>query len=115
MFTKNRGRENRVIISLKFYYSFGRAEGAGVLVNISYSGALVEVENTSPRPEIGTLVVLSVYLTAPHAFEEVTPLKLAGVVVRHSSTGFAVKFEDIHDPDVRRIIDDILASTATRH
>ena len=113
--TKNWGRDTRVILSLKFYYSFGRAEGACVLVNISYSGALIEVEDKSPRPEIGTLVVLSVYLPSPHGFEEVTPLELAGVVVRHSSTGFAVKFEDIHSPDVRRIIDDILASVTLTH
>ena len=111
--TKNWGRENRVRISLKFYYSFDRVEGVGLLVNISYSGALIE--DTAVRPEIGTQIIIYLYLTSPHGFEEVTPFELAGVVVRHSSEGFAIQFGDNHDPEVRQMVDDIVASVATRH
>ncbi len=109
--TTNRRHENRVPISLKAYYSFGRVDGVGVLADVSYSGALVEDISTRP-PEIGTPIVLCVYLKSPRGFEEVTPFKLTGHVVRHSSNGFAVEFEDNHDPDVRRMIDDAAAIVA---
>ncbi len=109
--TTNRRHENRVPISLKAYYSFDRVDGVGVLANISYSGALIEDISTRP-PEIGTPIVLCVYLKSPRGFEEVTPFKLAGHVVRHRSAGFAVKYEDNHDPDVRRMLDDAAAIIA---
>ena len=80
---------------------------------LSYSGARIEDISTRP-PEIGTLIVLCVYLIAPRGFEEVTPFKLTGYVVRHSSNGFAVEFEDNHDPDVRRMLDDAAAIVAIR-
>ncbi len=109
--TTNRRHENRVPISLKAYYSFGRVDGVGVLANISYSGALIEDISTRP-PEIGTPIVLWVYLISPSGVEEVTPLELVGYVVRHTSTGFAVEYEDNHDPDVRRMVDEAAAIAA---
>jgi hypothetical protein len=109
--TTNRRHENRVPISLKAYYSFGRVDGVGVLADLSYSGALIEDISTRP-PEIGTPIVLCVYLVAPRGLEEVTPFKLTGHVVQHNSTGFAVKYEDNHDPDVRRMLDDAAAIVA---
>ena len=105
--TTNWDRDDRIPIPLAAFYSFGRVERVGVLTNISYSGALIK--DTSMQPEIGSLIVLYVYLIAPLGFEEVTPFKLTGHVARHSSTGFAVKYEDNHDPDVRRMIDDAAA------
>ncbi len=77
---------------------------AGVLANISYSGALIE--DTVMRPEIGTLVVLYVYLEPTSAFEAATPFELSGHVVRHSSAGFAIEYDDNLNPDVRRMVDD---------
>ena len=109
--TTNRRRDNRVPISLKAYYSFGRVDGVGVLTNISYFGTLIEDISTRP-PEIGTSIVLCVYLISPRGSGEVTPFKLIDHVVRHSSTGFAVKYEDNHDPDVRRMLDDAAAIVA---
>ncbi len=109
--TINKRHENRVPISLKAYYSFDRLDGFGVLADVSYSGALIEDISTRP-PEIGTPIVLCVYVISPHGIEEVTPFELAGHVVRHSSTGFAVKYEDNHDPDVRRMLDDAAAIVA---
>ena len=110
--TTNRRHENRVPISLKAYYSFGRGDGVGVLADVSYSGALIEVEDISKRPEIGAPIALRVYLISPRGFEEVTPFELAGVVVRHSSTGFAIEFEHNFDPWVRRRVDDAAAILA---
>jgi hypothetical protein len=82
----------------------GRFEVVGELANISYSGALIE--DTSMQPEIGTPIVLYVYLNPPGDFKAVSPFKLTGYVVRHSSTGFAIEFDNTFDPDVRRMVDD---------
>ena len=108
--TTNRRHKSRVPISLKVYYSFGRIDGFGVLSDVSYSGALIE--DASARPEIGTPIILCVYLISPRGFEEETPFELAGHVVRHSSTGFAIEYEDSHDPDVRRMLDNAAAIVA---
>jgi hypothetical protein len=81
-----------------------------MLANISYSGALIE--DTSMRPEIGAPVVLYVYLKPPSAFEATTPFELVGRVVRHSSAGFAIEYQDNLDPDVRRMVDDAAAVVA---
>ncbi len=110
--TTDRRHENRVPISLKAHYSFDRDEGVGVVANNSSSGALIE--DLSTRPEIGTPIVLCVYVISPHGIEEVTPFELAGHVVRHSSTGFAVKYEDNHDSDVRRMLEVAAAIVAIR-
>ncbi len=111
--TTDRRHANRVRIYLKAYYSFNGIDGVGVLADVSYSGALIEDISTRP-PEIGTPIVVCVYLISPHDFEEVTPLELTGHVVRHSSTGFAVKYEDNHDSDVRRMLEVASAIAAIR-
>ncbi len=103
-------RDNRVSIRLEAHYSFGRVVEVGVLVNISYFGALIE--DTTMRPEIGTPVTLHVYLEPPSAFEAATPFELAGHVVRHSPNGFAIEYKDRLDPDVRRMVDDAAAIVA---
>ena len=83
-----------------------------MLANISHTGAFVE--DAAMRPEIGTRIMLYVYLKRPGGFEDATPLELAGVVVRHGSDGFAVKFEDKSDPDVRRMVNDIISVATIR-
>ncbi len=103
-------RDNRISIRLEAHYSFGRVVEVGVLVNISYSGALIE--DTTMRPEIGTPVTLHVNLTPPSAFEATTPFELVGHVVRHSDTGFAIEYEDRLDPNMRRMVDDSAALLA---
>ena len=110
--TTNGRQENRVPTSLKAYYSFGRVEGVGVLTDISYSGAVIE--GKSKRPEIGTPIVLCVYMVSPRGFEKVSSFELAGHVVQHNSTGFAVEYEDNHDPDVRQMLDDAATIVASR-
>ena len=108
--TTNRRHENRVLTSLKAYYSFGQVDGVGVLAGISYSGALIE--GISTRPEIGTPIVLYLYLKPPDAFKAVSPFELAGHIVRHSSTGFAIEYEHNFDPNVRRMLSDAAAIVA---
>ena len=108
--TTNRRRNDRTPLPLEVHYSFDGAEGFGELVNISYSGALIE--DTAMRPKIGRPIVLYVYLKPTSAFEAVTPFEPTGHVVRHSSAGFAVEYKDIVDPDVRRMLDDAAAIVA---
>ena len=108
--TTNRRHYNRIPIRLEAFYSAGRVDGVGSLANISYSGALIE--DTVMRPEIGTPIKLYLYLKPPSAFVAADPFELAGHVVRHSSNGFAVKFENSHDPDLRRMVDDAAAVVA---
>jgi hypothetical protein len=108
--TAKRRRDDRIPIRLEVHFSFSRVEGVGTLADISYSGALIK--DTAMRPKIGTPITLYVYLKPPSAFEAVTPFKLTGHVVRHSSTGFAVEYEDIVDPNVRRMVDDAAAIVA---
>ena len=85
-------------------------EGVATLVNISYTGALLE--NTKMRPEVGTPIKLYVYLKPPRAFEAVAPSELFGVVARHGPSGFAVEFADSHDPELRQMVDDAAAIVA---
>ncbi len=107
--TKRR-RGYRISVRLEAYDSEDLVEVVGVLTNISYSGALIE--DTSMQPEIGTPIVLYVFLKPPGAFKAVSPFKLTGHVVRHSSTGFAIEYEHHFDPDIRRLVDDAAAILA---
>ncbi len=102
--TTNRRPDKRFPTGLEVFYYARRVDAVGVLANISYSGALIE--DTRVRPKIGTFVVIYVHLEPPSAFAAATPFELAGHVVRHSSNGFAIEYEDNHDPDVRRMVDD---------
>jgi hypothetical protein len=84
-------------------YSSGAREGAGVLAEISYAG--VRLDETSIRPEIGTRVVLYIFV------RPVAPFELAGRVVRHSERGFALEI-DPPSLEVRRLVDDVAALVA---
>jgi hypothetical protein len=92
---------------LEAFFSEDLYEVIGTLTNISYSGALIE--DTSMQPEVRTPCVLYLYLKPPSAFEAVSPFRLTGHVVRHTSTGFAIEYEDTFDPDMRRMVDDAAA------
>ncbi len=81
-------------------YSSGAREGAGVLAEISYSG--VRLEETSIRPDLGTRVVLYVFV------RPVQPFELAGQVVRHTERGFVLAIEP-PSVEVRRLVDDVAA------
>jgi len=104
-------RADRFPIPLKVYYSFERAEGIASLTNISYTGALLE--DTALRPEIGTQIYLYVPLKPARASKTAAPSEVVGVVIRHSSDGFAIVFENSRDPEVRRVVDAAAALVVT--
>lgn len=111
--TTSEVRARRVPIRLDTYFSYDRVEGAGVIANISYSGALIE---PSPkRPEIGTPIILYVRLHPPAAFAAHSPFELVGRVVRHSLSGFAVRYAEGADLALRQMVDDAAALVAARH
>ncbi len=96
----NRRREGRVPTRFEVLYSAGRMEGAGVLLDISYSGALFG--ETSLRPELGKTIRAYVFV------QPVNPIELVGEVVRLTADGFAVRYQ-ISDPELRRLVDDAAA------
>ncbi len=108
----NPSRAERVPIRLDTYYAYGRVEGAGVLANISYSGALIE--GTPRQPDVGTPIVLHICLHPPSAFAASSPFELVGRVARHSLTGFAIQCAERVDPALRRMVDDAAALVAHR-
>jgi len=77
-----------------------RHEGAGVLADISYTGA--RLEGSSLRPELGTKIHLYVFI------QPVRPFELAGEVVRSDASGFAIAYT-VEDPEVQRLVDDVAA------
>lgn len=81
-------------------YSSGAREGAGVLSEISYEG--VRLAETSIRPELGTRIVLYIFV------RPVQPFELSGRVVRHTERGFALAI-DPADAEIRRLVDDVAA------
>jgi hypothetical protein len=105
-------RANRIPIRLDTYYAYGWVEGAGVVANISYSGALIE--GTPAQPDIGTPVVLHICLHPASAFQVPSPFEVVGHVVRHSPSGFAIKYDASVDRKVRRVVDNAAAVVAAR-
>ncbi len=101
--TTNRRRSGRVRTRFDALYSAGQQEGAGILADISYSGAWIE--DSSIQPELGTTVRIYVFI------QPVSPFELVGTVARHSATGFAIEYKNL-DPEVRRLVDDAAAIVA---
>jgi len=97
---EERRKEARFRTRFDALFSFGPAQGAGVLADLSYSGA--RLEGTSARPELGTIVRLYVFI------QPVAPFQLVGRVTRHSESGFVILF-DVSDLEVRRLVDDVAA------
>jgi hypothetical protein len=95
-----RRKEPRFKTRFDALYSGCKTEGAGVLADISYSGA--RIENASLRPEVGTCVRLYVFV------QPVLPFELIGRVVRVTEDCFAIEY-DVSDLEVRRLVDDVAA------
>ncbi|MDJ0868271.1 MAG: PilZ domain-containing protein [Myxococcota bacterium] len=93
-------RDYRVKTEFETLYSSTKKYGAGMLADISYSGALIE--GVSDKPPLGSELRLLVFL------RPVSPFELVGEVVRHTTDGFAVEYKDL-DPEVRRLVDDASA------
>ena len=95
-----RRKEPRFKTRFDALYSDCKAEGAGVLTDISYCGA--RIEGASLRPELKTQVRLYVFV------QPVLPFELIGHVVRLTEDGFAIEC-DVSDPEMRRLVDDVAA------
>ncbi len=108
--TTDKRRGDRISIRLEVYFSEDLHELVGTLTNISYSGALIE--DTSMQPAIGTPCALYLYLEPSGDFNAVSPFKLTGRIVRHSSTGFAIEYKHHFDLDIRQLVDDAAAILA---
>ena len=100
-------RSARFSTALNAHYSAGPEEGIGVLANISYSGALIE--GSSVQPRVGSKVRIYVFTEPADPIAPASPYELVGRVVRHSSCGFAIEYEE-GDPEVRQLVDVAKAS-----
>jgi len=102
-----RRRADRIPTALNAHYSSGPEDGIGVLANISYSGALIE--GPSVQPSVGSRVRIYVFTEPADPIAPASPYELVGRVVRHSSSGFAIEYEE-SDPEVRQLVDEAAAS-----
>ncbi len=100
-FAKKR-RGDRVPTALNAHYSSCPEDGIGVLANISYSGALIE--GSSVQPSVGSRVRIYVFTEPIDPLAPASPYELVGRVVRHSSSGFAIEYEEA-SPEVRQLVD----------
>ncbi len=104
---REKRRHVRFTTALNAHHSSDTGEGIGVLANISYCGALVE--DSSVQPSLGSKVRLYVFVEPKDPIAPATPYELVGRVVRHSSSGFAIDYED-DDLEVHRLVDETAAS-----
>jgi hypothetical protein len=93
-------RSLRFRVSLDTLISAEPGVDAGVLADISHSGA--RLEKTSTQPEVGSKVTLYVFI------QPFAPFELHGHVARLTETGFAVMYE-LFDPEIRQLVDDVSA------
>ncbi len=103
--TPNNRKDVRFKTRFDALYASGQMEGAGVLADLSYSGA--RIEEGSLCPPVGTRMRLYVFI------QPVSPFELIGHVVRSTESGFAIAYE-VSDPGLRDLVDDIAAIVATR-
>lgn len=96
----NRRNHPRFQTKFDVLCSVGETEGAGTLVNLSRSGAVVESPNTLPA--IGEKVRLYIFI------QPVSPFELAGEVVRCDEGSFAIRYSNL-DPEIGRLVDDVRA------
>ena len=85
-------------MALNAHYSSSSEEGIGVLAN-----------NSSVRPSVGSTVRVYVFVEPVDPIAPASPYELVGRVVRHSSTGFAIEYEDAN-PEVRQLVDEAAAA-----
>jgi len=100
---REKRRGERVSTALNAHYSSGPEDGIGVLVNISTSGALIE--GSSVQPTVGSKVRIYVFTEPEDPIAPASPYELVGRVVRHSSAGFAIEYDEA-DPEVNQLVDE---------
>ncbi|MBY0399997.1 PilZ domain-containing protein [Myxococcota bacterium] len=99
----NRRRNPRFRTRFDALCSSGEREGAGILSDLSRSGA--RLSGASFCPETGTKVRLYVFI------QPVSPFELVGEVVRADGQSFAIRFTEL-DPAVGRLVEDVAAVVA---
>lgn len=104
---RERRRGERVSTALNAHYSSGPEAGIGVLANISYSGALIE--DSSVQPTVGSRVRIYVFSEPVDPIAPASPCELVGRVIRHSSSGFAIEYEDA-DSEAHQLVDKAAAT-----
>jgi len=104
---RERRRGNRVSTALNAHYSSGPEDGIGVLANVSYSGALIE--GSSVQPTVGSRVRIYVFTEPVDPLAPASPYELVGRVVRHSSSGFAIEYEE-EESEARQLVDEATGS-----
>ena len=98
--SENQRRNLRFKTQFETLYSSERQEGAGTLVDISYSGALMA--GASLSPPVGTKLRIYVFV------QPVSPIEVIAQVVRVTDNGFAVEYADPGD-HIRHLVDDAAA------
>jgi hypothetical protein len=88
--TREQRSAPRKKVSLAVLCRSGVERGAGRMVNVSLSGALLEP--TSIRP--GQRAAVEILFAAPGARRST---ELSGTVARHTETGFAIQFRGAND------------------
>ncbi len=81
----NKRSHRRAEVDIVVLCASGTERGSGILASLSLSGALLET--TSIQPPIGAAV--EIRIRQPNGDK---PLALAGIAVRHSTSGFAIQF-----------------------
>jgi hypothetical protein len=99
----NRRRNPRFRARFDALCSAGEREGAGILADISRSGARLDGVSFSPEP--GTKVRLYIFI------QPVSPFELVGEVVRGDGKTFAIRYTEL-DPAIGRLVDDVAALVA---
>ncbi len=91
----------RVQVAFDALFCDERREGAGLLANFSYTGALLD--EVSLLPSVGASVRVYVFV------QPVAPFEIAGDVVRHAGdASFAIEFKDLA-PELRALVDEAAA------
>ncbi len=81
----HRRPHQRAEVEIIVLYASGTKRGSGTMTSLSLSGALLE--KTSIRPKLSAAVEIRFRLPSDE-----NPLTLAGTLVRHSASGFAIQF-----------------------
>ncbi len=81
----HRRPHQRAEVGITVLCASGTDRGSGTLTSLSLSGALLE--ETSIRPKLSATVEIRFRLPSDEK-----PLTLAGTLVRHSASGFAIQF-----------------------
>ncbi len=88
--------KRRKSVRARVLYAAGRTEGEAILTNVSSAGALLEDASACPPVDADVRLV----------FEAAQTLQLVGVVVRHTGSGFAVRFKR-HSEEILTLLEEL--------